>query len=615
MKKVLYTLSALFLSAVSFAQPCSDLFFSEYIEGSSNNKGVEIYNPTSGTVDLSQYEIRNYFNGTGTLTAPSNYILALSGSLAPGETYVVVHASAGTALAALADLVAPSSGTGGSAINFNGDDAVALYKNGTLIDVIGQIGTDPGTEWAWGTFSTLNHTLIRKASIQQGSTNWDSTTAVNNWDVLAQDDFSGTGNHSMTPCGPVTDTLVKFVNTSVSAAENAGTTNLNVSYAPTSAATAFSVDVVLKSGNAADINNYTTQTVNFPANTSTGSVTVTITDNALVDGNKTFVFALRNPSGALLLGTDSLLTLTVTDNDAPVVGPTVYTIAQVRGTNANGGPDSLNVTCELRGTVYGVNLRPNGLEFTINDGTAGISVFAPAGSNTFGYTPTEGDSIRVWGDVITFRGLAQIAFLDTIIVAGTGNVQNPTFTNVLNESTECELIRATNCTLVNAAQWVGGTSSFNVDCNCGGQAVTVRIHSSTTAISATAPTGTFDVIGIGSQFATTTAAPFTDGYQLIPRKLEDILYGGSISENEASSKLSVFPNPAQGRFFVQFESNISGKANVSLKDLTGRTVMSKNISLVSGNNQLEVNENLSAGVFLVSIEMGTTRAVKRVIVK
>lgn len=441
---------------------------------------------------------------------------------------------------------------------------------------------------------------------------WVDPNVVGNDDGLGIDDFQASFT---TTGGGTPDTLVRFSPTTASVAENAGSTNISVSYLPSSPS-AFTVQAVLKSGNAADINNYTTQTINFPANTATASFPVGITNNAIVDGNKTFVFALRHPSGSLLVGTDSLFTLTVTDDDAPVAGPPVYTIAQVRGTNANGGPDSLNLTCELRGTVYGVNLRANGLEFTLNDGTAGIGVFAPANSNTFGYTVNEGDSIRVWGDVTVFRGLAQIAFLDTIITAGTGNLRNPVFTNILNESTESQLTRVTGCTMLTPSQWqAGSSSSFNVDCMCGGQAVTVRIHSATTAINATPPTGSFDVIGIGSQFATTTTAPFTNGYQIVPRKLEDILYGGSISENEASSNMSIFPNPTQGRFFVNFESTSIGKANVSLKDLTGRTISSKNMNLVSGNNQIEINEELSAGIYLVSIEIGNVRAVKRVIVK
>lgn len=613
MKKLVYTIAAIFTAAAAFAQPCSDLFISEYIEGSSNNKALEIYNPTAGPINLAGYELRNYFNGNSSVAA--EYVLPLAGIIPAGGTFTVVNPSANATLIGLADTLTPATGAGRSVANFNGDDAIALFNGANMIDVFGLIGTDPGASWVYGTFTTVNKTLVRKATIQEGTTAWDSTIAVNNWDVYDIDDFSFFGDHTMNACSGVLDTLVKFSATSATVSEASGSTSMPLVYNPVSPVTSFTASVVLKSGNAADIGNYTTQTATFTANSNTTTVPVTITDNALIDGNKTFVFALRNPSSGMLLGTDTLFTLTVADDDAPVIGPPVYTIAQVRGTNANGGPDSLNVTCELRGTVYGVNYRPGGLEFTINDGTAGISVYAPVGANTFGYTVTEGDSIRVWGDVITFRGLAQIAFLDTIIPAGQGNLMNPMFVSTLGENTESALIRANGCTLVNAAQWTQGGNSFNVDCLCNGQAVKVRIHQATTAINAVAPVGTFDVIGIGSQFATTTTAPFADGYQLIPRKIEDILYGGSISENEASAGMNIFPNPSNGAFTVSFDTQESGMAQVSVKDISGRTISMKNVALNSGSNQISMNENLSAGIYLVQLTINGTTAIQRVVIK
>ena len=68
------------------AQDCSELFISEYIEGSSNNKCIEIYNPTDGTVNLSSYQLAFYFNGSN---SPSNPPIQLEGSLAAGDVYVV----------------------------------------------------------------------------------------------------------------------------------------------------------------------------------------------------------------------------------------------------------------------------------------------------------------------------------------------------------------------------------------------------------------------------------------------------------------------------------------------------------------------------------------------
>jgi len=106
-----------------------DLFLSEYIEGSSNNKAVEIYNGTGASVDLSDYTLRIYANGG---TSPSS--ISLSGTLAAGAVYVVANSSANAAILAEADA------TSGS-LNFNGNDVVALAKSGSNIDVIGTIGS------------------------------------------------------------------------------------------------------------------------------------------------------------------------------------------------------------------------------------------------------------------------------------------------------------------------------------------------------------------------------------------------------------------------------------------------------------------------------------------
>jgi predicted extracellular nuclease len=100
----------------------SDLFISEYIEGSSNNKAIEVFNGTGGAVNLATdaYQIEMYFNGSQTagLTIP------LTGAVANGDVYVVAQALAGAPILAQAD---QTSGAGW----FNGDDTVVLRKGGS----------------------------------------------------------------------------------------------------------------------------------------------------------------------------------------------------------------------------------------------------------------------------------------------------------------------------------------------------------------------------------------------------------------------------------------------------------------------------------------------------
>ncbi|MDX9771666.1 MAG: lamin tail domain-containing protein, partial [Tenuifilaceae bacterium] len=88
-------------------EPASDLFISEYIEGSSNNKALELYNPTSSTIDLTQYVIKQANNGNGwgnTSSGPDKrYVLPLTGTLEPGKVLVLANASANPAITAVAD--------------------------------------------------------------------------------------------------------------------------------------------------------------------------------------------------------------------------------------------------------------------------------------------------------------------------------------------------------------------------------------------------------------------------------------------------------------------------------------------------------------------------------
>lgn len=176
----------------------TELFFSEYIEGSSNNKALEIYNDTGATVDLALggYNVLMFFNGS----ASSGLTINLTGAVADGDVYVVAHGSAVAAILAQADQT-------NSAGWFNGDDAVVLRKGTNVIDVIGQIGFDPGTEWGTGLTSTADNTLRRKADICLGDVNGaDVFDPAGEWDGLAPDSFDNLGTHTANCGGVVVDT-------------------------------------------------------------------------------------------------------------------------------------------------------------------------------------------------------------------------------------------------------------------------------------------------------------------------------------------------------------------------------------------------------------------------
>ncbi len=178
---------------------CNELFISEYVEGSSNNKCIEIYNPTGNTINLSSggYALKFYFNGATTAGATIN----LSGSVGPYDVYVVCDNDAAAALLAVADQTS-------TANFFNGDDAVELSKGGVAIDVIGQIGVDPGSQWGSGDASTADNTIRRKASVTMGDPNGGNAFDPSvEWDGFANDTFDGVGAHTSN-CQPAALCLI-----------------------------------------------------------------------------------------------------------------------------------------------------------------------------------------------------------------------------------------------------------------------------------------------------------------------------------------------------------------------------------------------------------------------
>lgn len=201
MKQFLLSVS-LFVGASAFAQDCSDLFISEYVEGWSNNKALEIYNPTNAPINLSQYMIIRYANGATSATAANG--VQLIGTIEPYSTYVAVidkRDPAGTgqeapvwdSLQARADGFYSPVYAVSNAMYWNGNDAVVLAKgtianigNSQLVDVFGKIGEDPDigivgdtdysgwtTEFPYvgvGAVVTTDHSLIRKSTVLRGVT-------------------------------------------------------------------------------------------------------------------------------------------------------------------------------------------------------------------------------------------------------------------------------------------------------------------------------------------------------------------------------------------------------------------------------------------------------------
>jgi predicted extracellular nuclease len=190
MKRTITFLGTLLIANISVSQ-CTDLFFSEYVEGTSNNKLIEIYNPTSAAINLADYKVFRH-NSAAVLASDS---LALTGMLNSGDVYVIGNPYGGQGVTAISDVT-------DDITFYGGDDALTLKKisTNTIIDKIGEVsGTDPGSNWTVGSGSTEDYTLVRKISVKEGNTNW--AVAATEWNVLPLDVLDSIGAHTMTPCG------------------------------------------------------------------------------------------------------------------------------------------------------------------------------------------------------------------------------------------------------------------------------------------------------------------------------------------------------------------------------------------------------------------------------
>ena len=231
MKKI-YLFSIALIGAFTMqAQDCSNLFISEYVEGWSNNKAIELYNPTNETIDLSNYALSRFGNGG---TTPQRTVL--EGAVAPGQTFVVAidkrdpngegfeaplwdgwyyYTDSTTSLpdsiyTADEDLmgkvdlyICPNYEDG--TMYYNGNDAVTLEdpSGNVFYDMFGKIGEDPGDGWGdeMGYIWTQNKTLVRKPSVKSGFL-YDPMQPYTfdpsvQWDSLPANTFSNLGIHSI----------------------------------------------------------------------------------------------------------------------------------------------------------------------------------------------------------------------------------------------------------------------------------------------------------------------------------------------------------------------------------------------------------------------------------
>jgi uncharacterized protein len=404
----------------------SELFISEYIEGSSNNKAIEIFNGTGAPVNLATngYAIDMYFNGNPVSTLS----IGLTGNVANGDVYVVAQATAGAAILAQAD---QTNGSGW----FNGDDAIVLRRGTTVIDSIGRVGEDPGAEWGTGLTSTQDNTLRRKDGIEAGDTDPGNVfdPAVE-WDGFAIDTFDGLGSHGVPPdalpvlvCGSAVVTEVGTPAVRMVTATDADDTIVNLDV--TNVAPSPAPGSIARTGltPASGVGGTASAEITVSGTVPIGSYAVTVTSTD-ADG-----------------GTGSC-TLTVN----VIAPPVVLTVGQVQGTTldselgladrsplapATGNGSSADLY-DVRGVITqltlartsaGANQRGFFLQSRVGatdgDPLTSDGIFVFMGNFTTlidGYAPTVGDEVVLRARVAEFFNLTQLTGARRISTLDTG---------------------------------------------------------------------------------------------------------------------------------------------------------------------------------------------------
>lgn len=475
--------------------PCGDLFFSEYVEGSSFNKALEIYNPTESAVDLSDYIVRRFNNGS----LEVSFSDTLQGMLAPGDTYLIADPDAGDFLIAASDMTSDIT-------SVNGDDAIELLNRTVVIDVIGEVGVDPGEEWEVGSGSTENNTLVRKSFVQQGQLDW--SIGANEWDVFAIDDFTHVGSHNMIPCEGEVVPFASISPASAEVGEEDGEYTFSVILSngnddPT--------EIAIEGTDGTAFNgidyDFEPSTFALDASNTEMEFTVTLINDEEMEPDETIeisIMVLSNGS----VGTETI-TITIDDDDTPI---TEFSIGDATVVDGEGFPVNNETEAIIRGITHGVNLSTNGLQFALIDETGGLQVFSF--DQIDGYVFTEGDELEINGIIGQFNGQTQLSPLSITVLSSGNDLFSPGIVSALDESTESEHITLECVEITDSGSWDGEGTGDNVTISNGTDDFLMRIDDQTDIFGSDVPTGVFNLTGIGGQFD--NSEPYLEGYQIFP---------------------------------------------------------------------------------------------------
>lgn len=543
----------------------SDLIVSEYVEGSSYNKAIEIYNGTGADVDLSAYTLQKQSNGAGEY----GNALELSGMLADGLTYVIVVEDCDNSdLRDLADTIASS-----QAMNFNGNDAVALFKGSEKIDEVGVFGSTAD----WGKDVTLRRIY------GEGPT---ATYDPSEWTEADKDDFSDLGKFGA-------DVEAPSIRMVTSEASDPNTIMVHVTELLDSISAVTVSNYSLDNGATVDSAVYESDREYVVLKTSalTPTTEYTITVNGVTDragnamNNATYTFTFGYIDVENLAALNDLRDSYVEGQAYRITNPVVVTAVIGK---FGSGQNTTNVWVQDQGceTTLGHSM----MLYRIEENASNLQVGSVINN--------------LIGQLTVYNDLVEMQYIDEASMEITGETADVTVTTV----TVAELLGENGMDYQNALVRIDGvifaeTGSFeeNTSYNIsdGTSTIVFRTNREGSYLGEAIPTEEVSVIGyIGW---------YNNQAQILPRVKEDI-FTPSANEDARRIEVAVYPNPTDGELNVRAE----GRFDLNVYSVNGTLVLAQ--EGLNAEARIDLS-GLSKGVYMVEVKTAEGSAMNKVVVR
>ncbi|MGB3548871.1 MAG: plastocyanin/azurin family copper-binding protein, partial [Saprospiraceae bacterium] len=358
----------------------------------------------------------------------------------------------------------------------NGGETIEISTSDSL-NVIDVVTFDDAAPWPLGTDGEgASIVLCDITSDNDDPANWDFARTSAGFSIAGIEVFANPGLQASCPAA---GTTASFTTNQITVDESAGTVTVRVAIDNVDG-TAGTITLITNVASTATAGSdytigSTMQDYSATVGADTLVFTINIIDDADDENDETIGLSFTGAPTAPGQGT---LTITIEDNDGIT---SVVEIDDIDDINADGVGTSLGQDVSVTGTVYGINLRPQGLQFTlISDDNNGIGVFSDG--DNFGYTLTEGDEVSVTGTVGQFNGLLQIEATDVSLQSVGNTLFAPTQVDDLGEDTESQLVVVEGVFTDLSGNDGGGSGDNLTFQTTAGNTITIRIDSDVTDI-------------------------------------------------------------------------------------------------------------------------------------